>query len=75
MNKEGQPAYSETNEALEPNTFIDGALAQNKLLKINDAGQQQQHQASGGATQIQNNQQRGNNAVLAEIEADLNMFK
>ena len=75
VNKEGQPAYSETNEALEPNTFIDGALAQNKLLKINDAGQQQQHQASGGATQIQNNQQRGNNAVLAEIEADLNMFK
>ena len=75
MNKEGQPAYSETNEALEPNTFIDGALAQNKLLKINDANQQQQQQASSGASHIQNNQQKGNTAVLAEIEADLNLFK
>lgn len=75
VNKEGQPAYSDTNEALEPNTFIDGALAQNKLLKINDASQQQQQQASSGATIIQNNKVVGNSAIVAEIEEQLNQFK
>lgn len=47
LNKDGQPAYSETNEALSPNTFIDGALAQNKLLKINDASQQHSTASTG----------------------------
>ena len=74
VNKEGQPAYSDTNEALEPNTFIDGALAQNRLLKVSDSSQQQQ-QGSHGAQTIQNNQQKGNTAILQEIEADLNLFK
>lgn len=36
LNKEGRPAFSDTNVALEPNTFIDGVLAQNNILKIQD---------------------------------------
>lgn len=33
---DGTPAYNESNEAIELNSFFDGALAQNKLLKVND---------------------------------------
>jgi hypothetical protein len=76
VNKEGQPAYSETNEALEPTTFIDGALAQNKLLKINDSNQQQQQSSGSGGAAIQGNQQlQGNNSIVAEIEAQINALK
>lgn len=70
VNKDGQPAYSDTNEALEPNTFIDGALAQNKLLKINDASQQQQSAASAGAF-IPGQQNAGSASIVAELEAQL----
>jgi hypothetical protein len=74
VNKEGQPAYSDTNEAIEPNTFIDGALAQNKLLKINDANQQQSA-ASNGTQTIPSNTPQGNSSIVAEIEAQLAEFK
>lgn len=37
VDKEGKPAYNAaTNEPIELGNFIDGALAQNKLLKVND---------------------------------------
>ncbi len=70
VNKEGQPAYtSDTNEPLEVNTFIDGALAQNKLLKINDPNQQQP--GSPGAQVIPGNKSQGNSAIVAEIDAQM----
>jgi hypothetical protein len=74
VNKEGQPAYNDTNEAIEPNTFIDGALAQNKLLKINDASQQQSA-ASNGTQTITSTTAQGNSNIVAEIEAQLAEFK
>lgn len=36
VKKDGTPAFSETHEPVEINQFLDGALAQNKLLKVND---------------------------------------
>jgi hypothetical protein len=36
VDKDGKPAYSDTHEAIDPEKFFDGALAQNKLLKVND---------------------------------------
>jgi hypothetical protein len=68
VNKEGQPAYSDNHEALEPNTFIDGALAQNKLLKINDATQQQTTASTGTVTTPAAG---GNSKIVAELEAQL----
>lgn len=38
VKNDGTPAYNESNEAIELNNFFDGALAQNKLLKVNDPG-------------------------------------
>jgi hypothetical protein len=73
VNTDGQPAYSETNEAIEPNTFIDGALAQNKLLKINDV--QQHNNSTIGTQTISAGTQKGNSNVMAEIEAQLAEFK
>ena len=46
VNKEGAQAYSDKNEPLEVETFIDGALAQNKLLKVTD--DQSQNNNGGG---------------------------
>ncbi|MDF2381318.1 hypothetical protein JMG10_07570 [Nostoc ellipsosporum NOK] len=73
LNKDGQPAYSDTNEALEPNTFIDGVLAQNKLLKVNDPNQQQDHQPNGsnGTQFIQQPGLKGNSAIVADIDAQI----
>lgn len=75
LNKEGQPAYSDTNEALQPDTFIDSALAQNKLLKINDPNQQQSSGSGGANTVASVGKNIGNTAVMAEIEAQLEQFK
>jgi hypothetical protein len=36
VDKENKPAYNDKHEALELASFIDGALAQNKLLRVND---------------------------------------
>jgi hypothetical protein len=75
VDKDGNPAYNpKDNVAYEPNTFIDGALAQNKLLKINDANQQ--HSAASNGTQtIPSNNTQGNSSIVAEIEAQLAEFK
>lgn len=71
VDKEGVPAYNpKDNVAYEPNTFIDGALAQNKLLKINDPNQQQAA-GSNGTPIPGNNQFKGNDAVVAEITAQM----
>jgi hypothetical protein len=74
---DGTIAYNEKdNVVYEPNTFIDGALAQNKLLKINDPNQQQSQQGSNGnASFIPNNAQAGNSAILADIELQMNAMK
>lgn len=73
--KDGTAAYNpKDNVAYEPNTFIDGALAQNKLLKINDASQQQST-ASNGTQTIASTTPQGNNNIVAEIEAQLAEFK
>jgi len=75
VDKEGNPAYNpKDNVAYELNTFIDGALAQNKLLKINDAASTQTT-ASNGTQTIANNSRQGNNSIVAEIEAQLAEFK
>ncbi len=44
VDKDGNKAYSENHEELQVDNFIDGALAQNKLLKVND----DQSQSGGG---------------------------
>jgi hypothetical protein len=76
VTKEGAPAYNpKDNVAYETNTFIDGALAQNKLLKINDPNQQQQSSGSSGADAIDSKQIQGNNAIVAEIQAQINALK
>lgn len=77
LNKEGLEAYNEKNEAVKLPDFIDSALAGNKLLAISDPnqqqgggnnGQHQQHHSSNGGAQP-------NNAILAEIDAQLQMFQ
>jgi hypothetical protein len=70
LNKEGLAAYSDTNEPLELPSFIDGALAQNKLLKVNDqnqngGGNNQHVEISGGG------KGQGNAAIVTEIESQL----
>lgn len=75
VDKDGNPAYNpKDNVAYEPNTFIDGALAQNKLLKINDATSTQTT-ASNGTQTIPSTTPQGNSSIVAEIEAQLAEFK
>jgi len=75
--KDGNPAYNDSHEKIsDTNSFIDGVLAQNKLLKINDANQQsnQNSNASNGANFIPGNnpnQNQGNAAIVAEMDAQL----
>lgn len=70
VNKEGLPAHSDTHEPLELPSFIDGALAQNKLLKVNDqnpgggGNNPQQTITTGGPAQ-------GNAAIVSEIDSQL----
>lgn len=73
--KEGNPAYNSNHEKIDdPSAYIDGVLAQNKLLKINESGsQQQQAHGSNGAPFIpgSNGNNGKNSYVLDEIEAQL----
>lgn len=69
VDKDGNKAFSDNHEAVEPASFIDGALAQNKLLKVND-----QSQSGGGNNQQQipgGGQGQGNAAIVSEIEGQL----
>lgn len=71
VDKDGNKAYSENHEELQVGSFIDGALAQNKLLKVNDQGQdgggnsgQQTIISTGGG-------QQGNAQAVASIDAQM----
>jgi hypothetical protein len=69
VDKDGNKAYSESHEELQVDSFIDGALAQNKLLKVND-----QSQGGGNNSTIitnDGNQGKGNASIVAEIEGSL----
>jgi NADH dehydrogenase/NADH:ubiquinone oxidoreductase subunit G len=69
VDKDGNKAYSDSHEELQVDSFIDGALAQNKLLKVND-----QSQGGGGnsSTIIQNDGSgKGNASIVAEIDGAL----
>jgi hypothetical protein len=70
VNKDNMPAYNEKNELIDADSFIDGALAQNKLLKVND-----QSQGGGGNTPVvtinSNQGGKGNPAVVSEIDTQL----
>lgn len=79
LNKEGLEAYNEKNEVVKLTDFIDSALASNKLLATTDPNQQQ----AGGNNGIQhydnghgsNGGAQPNAAILAEIDAQLQMFQ
>jgi len=66
VDKDGQPAYNDKHEAIEPVSFIDGALARNNMLKINDPNPQPNPQPGPGA-HIPNPKGQGNLAVAQEI--------
>lgn len=79
LNKEGLEAYNEKNEAVKLTDFIDSALASNKLLATTDPNQQQaggnngqQHYDNGHGS---NGGAQPNAAILAEIDAQLQMFQ
>ncbi|MEO9145086.1 MAG: hypothetical protein ABI237_05965 [Ginsengibacter sp.] len=70
--KEGNPGYTKTHEKVETNSFIDGVLAQNKLLKINDPENNNGNNGSNGTqNNISNNRGNKNTAVINEINAQL----
>lgn len=75
FDKDGNPGYSEDHNLLKLDSFVDGVLAQNNLLKINDDGNQNQNhnQTQNGAQTIQNGA-KGNAAIIAEIDAQLAEF-
>lgn len=72
VDKDGNKAYNDNHEPLEVDQFIDGALAQNKLLKVND-----QSQGGGGNSGQQqtiisgNGGQQGNTQAIASIDAQM----
>jgi NADH dehydrogenase/NADH:ubiquinone oxidoreductase subunit G len=69
VDKDGGKAYSDTHEELQVDSFIDGALAQNKLLKVNDQSQS----GSGNSSTIITNDGsgKGNASIVAEIDGAL----
>lgn len=71
--KEGNPAYDQKhNKISDVDQFIDGVLAQNKLLKINDANDNNNsNNASNGTNLIPNNKGEKNAAVINELGAQL----
>ncbi len=78
VDKDGVPAYNpKDNVAYEPNTFIDGALAQNKLLRINGAPSQtpQAQNYTNGAAAIPSRNGTAHTAIVAELDAQLAAMK
>ena len=72
VDKDGAPAYGADNVALEPNTFIDGVLTQNKLLRINDPNAAPGDGGSGGTGHvIPGGGAPKNGAMVAELGAQL----
>lgn len=76
FDKDGNPGYSENHNLLDFDSFIDGALAQNKLLKINDSDDHQttSQQNQNGATTIASGNNKGNTAIMAEIDQQIAEF-
>lgn len=71
VNKENLPAYSESNEPLQINSFVDGALARNKLLKVNDPNNP--GDKGPNAPVIHSGDQgKGNAQAVAAIDAQMN---
>jgi hypothetical protein len=69
--KDGNPGYTKTHEKVETGSFIDRVLADNKLLKINDANDNNNNNASPGTHHIPGNKGNKNAAVINEIDAQL----
>lgn len=70
--KDGNPGYTKTHEQVETNSFIDGVLAQNKLLKINDPNVNNgTNNGSNGTPGFAANRGNKNTAVINEISAQL----
>jgi hypothetical protein len=67
ITKDGTPAYSDTHVALEPNTFIDAVLAQNKLLVISG----KEKPGPGDKDFVPNPELKGNLNVATEIAEEL----
>lgn len=66
LKKDGTQAYNDKNELVEASSYIDGALAQNKLLKVTD---QRQQQGGGNThTQTQGGQQQNNPYYQQQVE-------
>lgn len=76
FDKDNAPGYSDDHNLLKLDSYIDGVLAQNNLLKINDDGQnngQNHNQNQNGAITIPNGG-KGNAAIIAEIDAQIAEF-
>lgn len=72
--KEGNKAYTDKHELIaDPNTYIDSVLTSNKLLNINDPNAKQNGNSSGsaGAGTIAAGTNKGNQAIVEEIQNQL----
>lgn len=76
--KDGTQAYNDKNELVQAGSYIDGALAQNKLLKVTDSnhsggqGNNNSHsQSGGGGGQQQSAQQR---QMISELDKEIAAF-
>lgn len=75
---DGTPAYSESNEPVEINSFFEGVLAQNKLLKVNDdsaAGGSGGSGSGGVVVPGAAGNKGGNASIVSEIDAQLAAIK
>lgn len=73
VDKEGNPAFDDKYQPIKDvNSYIDGVLAQNKLLQINDPNQQQQQQGSGGSGgSVIPAGAKGNQQIMGDIDAQM----
>lgn len=72
FDKEGNPGYSADHNLLKLDDFLDGVLAQNNLLKINDSDNKNSGQS--GAQDIPGANKNGNSAIMAEIDQQIKEF-
>lgn len=71
VDKDGNDAYSDTHERVLLDSFIDGALAQNKLLRVSDQSQQNGGGNTGQQSHISSTGGTGNAQAVAEIDAQM----
>jgi len=65
--------YFVDNKAVQFPDFVDGVLARNKLLQINDPNKNQQQNGSGAQFTTAPNTPR-NNSIASDIDATLNQL-